>query len=236
MKIKDNINKDLETYKSYAKNRELVIDELPGLYKNYFSIIYISINVLMKVNKFNHISKNETLFRIKLVENLLKTVDLINIKHFKDTDKCFRSVIEAYFKYILEVKRHQIFIENKKRGIFKVDDDMKKLKSVSTSQKIGRLTSFTRNYFKDEFPDIEILYAFYGDLSGSVHISETYTEPLYLLQYEEIQFSEITKNISKYKQILHIIIMNIIDKLEEIYKTMVISREDFAYLQKLFDN
>ncbi|MEY8603518.1 hypothetical protein AALK46_07310 [Staphylococcus nepalensis] len=236
MKIKENINRDLNSYKSFVKNRRLVADELPNLYTNYFSIVYIAINVMLKVDKYKNVSKNENIFRRKLVENLLKTVDLINLKHFKDTDKCFRSIIEAYFKYSLEVKRYQIYVENKSEGIYKASEEMIKLNSVATSQKIGKLTSFTKSYFKDEFPSIETLYDFYGELSGSVHISVDYTEPLYLLQYEEIQYAEIDANMDKYKQILNIIIMDIIAKLEDIYNTKVINREDYVYLKQLFNN
>lgn len=236
MKTKYNIYEDLKSYKSFVKNRKLVSDEFPDLFANYFSIIYISINVMMKVNKYKTVSKNESVFRRKLVESLLKTIDLINIKHFKDADKCFRSLIEAYFKYSLEVKRHQIYIDNKSKGIFKANEEMIKLKSVSTSQKIGKLTSFTKSYLQGEFPGIENLYNFYGDLSGSVHISMEYTEPIYLLQYENIKCKEIYENINKYKEILFIIIMDVIEKLEDIYNTKIINREDYAYLKKLFSD
>ncbi|HAL08897.1 MAG TPA: hypothetical protein DCO67_02895 [Staphylococcus sp.] len=233
MKTKKDILEDLQIYKNHLKQRKLLIDEMPNEYENYFSIIYISINVLLRVEKYEIISKNEKTFRNKIVENLVKTIDLVNLKYIKDTDKAYRSLIEAFFKLMLEVERVKVHNENKSKGIFDATDELRDLKSISTTQKVSKLTSYTQKYFKNEYPDVVKLNEFYSELSGSVHISDQYKEPLYLLKYDDIDLADINENLNKYKLILNIIFDILIPILEKVYNTSVISRENHIYFKKL---
>ncbi|WP_437272720.1 hypothetical protein ACSSAF_06770 [Staphylococcus succinus] len=235
MKIKKDILYDFENYREHLKQRKLLIDEMPNVYENYFSIIYIAINILLKVDKYKTISKNEKIFRTKIVENLVKSIDLINIKYMRDTDKLFRSLIEAFFKLMLESERIKIFNKNKSEGIYSATDEMITLKKVATQNKTGRLTSYTKEYFGKSFPQVEKLYEYYSELSGSVHVSDQYTEPLYLIKYNELEILDICENIHKYITILDIVLDKLILMLEELYNTKVISRENYIYLKQLLN-
>ncbi|MDH9396402.1 hypothetical protein PYM76_01445 [Staphylococcus epidermidis] len=236
MTIKNNIKNDYNNYKKYIKQRELFINSESETFENYFSIIHIIIQILLRQNKYAPLKQSkdyERVLRSKVVENLIKTIEFLNLKHIKDVDKCYRSIIEAFCKYCLEIERIEIYISNCKKGEFKATDLMKELKSISTSQKIGKLTSYTTNYFSKMDPNFNKLYQYYSEFSESVHVSVNYTEPTNLLQYNEIEVKEIENNIKKYKEILKIIGPYFIEKIEKLYDTQIINREEDAYLRSL---
>lgn len=226
---------DLKKYENFIHERKWLIFDYPEVFKNYFSIIHISVNILLKVEKYKTESNNEKLLRRRIVENMIKTVDLINLKHFKDVDKCYRSILEAFFKFSLECERISIHKSNIKKGIYVATPKLKELKSMSNTQKIGRLTSYWREHFKDSFDKTDDLYNMYSILSESVHISYDKDAPLDIKKYEDISSSEILDEIDKYIGILNIISLKCLEILEGLYKTKLMTTEEQIYFEKLLN-
>lgn len=233
MKSKVSIEKDIKLYRNFISNRQYLYDSHYTLFDNYYSIVYLISNAFLKVDKYKSVSINEMKFRRILIENLIRTIDLINLKHFYDVDKCYRSIIEAFFKYLLEIERYKEYEQLKKKNQFKATDRMKELKKISTSYKIGRLTSYTKSLFLMDKPEIKTLYDYYSMLSGSVHVEIRKDHNLEIANYEKVSDEEIYNKLNTYLEILSCITGWMSECIESIYSTSIYIREDKIYLDKL---
>src|SRR5699024_4133849 len=115
MKIKSEIEADLNEYLVLCNNRKKLIDENLDFFRNDFSLVHIIINILLKyktISKEKIWSTTEYKYRKRIVENLIQTIDMINFKDIDSAAKCYRSIIEAHFKYILECERINVYNKN----------------------------------------------------------------------------------------------------------------------------
>lgn len=236
MKIKKEIEVDLNDYRVLCETRKNLIDENPELFKNYFSLVHLTINILLKyqpISKEKIGSSIEYVYRKRIVENIIQTIDMINFKDLDSAAKCYRSIIEAHFKYILECERIKIYNKNTSEGVFEATEELKELKSKVSSHKIGKLTRFVLTYFPGE-EDYILLNEKYSDLSSIVHISSDIDGPLNISQLDYIRTpKEIKLYMKDFIYILEIVIKDIIRYKESIYNSKVITRENFLLLEKL---
>lgn len=201
------IKSDIESYKEYSKSKaDLIVDkryttELESLY----GVMYTLVDVLKSYECIdNRVPIKEYLSKIK--SSVIIAFDLLNENYLQASGLQLRSGIEAFFRSILLVERHYVYLNNVRQRIFGVTEELRTLKSKATAQKIGRLTVFVVNHYTQTsvVKSLEELNDMYSIFSGYSHndLNTGISPRSFLVDYSTINYDETDNFIEDFKKVL----------------------------------
>ncbi len=162
------------------------VEKMKRVYKKIF--IYTTVS-----NKIEllHTRNNLKFFYNECRNNLIISFDLINFNYITSSKQIIRSAIESFFRLTLALEHVIYYNKRVKAKIYDVDEVLRDLKSLQDSHKVGKLTSYTVNYFDTK--SVGIIYnnlnEIYSNLSSSVHVNKTehFTPHKYLSDYNQYE-------------------------------------------------
>ncbi|UAT31318.1 hypothetical protein K7T73_03530 [Bacillus badius] len=181
------------------------IEEMKRVYKK----IYIYTTVSNKVESLKT-KTNLKYFYNECRNNLIISFDLMNFNYITSSKQIIRSSIESFFRLTLSLEQLVYYSERIRNQIYSVDDTLRALKSLQESHKVGKLTSYTVNYFnsKSVRSIYERLNEIYSVLSSSVHVNkaEHFTPHKYLSDYNQYEQEAFDNCLSILEEVSELII------------------------------
>ncbi len=180
-------------------------DEFKNNLKINYKLLYLLANLTPAFQSFDERSKIWKYVN-QCKKDMIIAFDLININYTDSGKRIMRSSIESFFRFSLSTLRHHIYINNCKNGDYSANKELKELKSICDSYKIGKLTSKSKEYFQGTVIEVCInqLNEFYTELSGIVHTNNTelFSPQEYLVEYQVLDAESVSKAIRLYKKIV----------------------------------
>lgn len=197
---------DFKEYISYTEKRpHLNQSNLTMDLKNYYELLFIFSNVIYIFRDLDNKS-NMWDFICETKNDLIICFDLLNMNYHTASKKILRSSIESFFRFSLSLARYEEYKENREQQIFSATDSLRNLKSMVATHKVGKMTTFTLEYFSET----EVANSFvslnriYSSLSGNVHVNskENFTPHRFLSNYLEIKDEDVVDNLKVQKSVL----------------------------------
>ncbi|MCU5461182.1 hypothetical protein OCA96_16130 [Bacillus cereus] len=208
--IKPNWQLDFEHYEKLLRERELFTstdfrEKLIIIYKK----IYLYTTFTNSITELDSRSKIENFFN-ECKNNLIISYDLANVNYINASKQILRSAIESFFRLSLAISKYIEYRENKKNRIFSVTTSLRDLKSMQDSHKVGVLTRYVIDYYKDTpVENLYLnLYTLYSELSGIVHVNkkENFTPHKYLSDYVKFNQAAIESHLAQVEMVIDNII------------------------------
>ncbi|PSA88913.1 hypothetical protein C6371_18420 [Bacillus atrophaeus] len=208
--IKPNWQLDFEHYEKLLKEREFFTStELRERFIIIYKKIYLYTTLTNSITALDSRSKIENFFN-ECKNNLIISYDLSNVNYINASKQILRSAIESFFRLSLAISKYIEYKENKKNGIFSATTSLLNLKRMQDSHKVGALTRYVINYYKDTpVENLYLdLYSLYSDLSGVVHVNkkENFTPHEYLSDYVKFNQAVIESHLVELEMVINNII------------------------------
>lgn len=207
------VESDYFDYIKYTENRtslrtsgfESEIKELYELLYLFSSNIDIYQNLDKKSFMWDYISETKN--------DLIISFDLLNVNYLTASKRILRSAIESFFRFSLCFSRFKEYSCNRANKIYNATDNLKELKSMTDTHKVGKMTNYTKNYFSNSKinKQVESLYNKYSSLSSSVHVNSktNFSPQRFLNEYSSIKNEDVSQNIEVYRDILIDILLSL---------------------------
>lgn len=205
--------RDFNQYLQFVSNRSLYtdsfnLDKLKSVYKKIF--IYTTLS-----NKIESLRTRGNLkyFYNECRNNLIISYDLLNFNYISSSKQILRSAIESYFRLSLALEQINYYDLRKKNGMYTVDDKLRDLKSLQDSHKVGKLTAFLVDYYRNScvYKIFNRLNELYSNLSGNVHVNKQgdFTPHKYLSDYNELQIAVFEEALNILEEVCELIVQGL---------------------------
>ncbi|MCA6741442.1 hypothetical protein [Enterococcus durans] len=200
------VESDYVDYIKYTENRiSLSTSGFENEIKELYDLLYLfssNIDIYQDLDKksfmWEYISETKN--------DLIISFDLLNINYLTASKRILRSAIESFFRFSLCFSRFKEYSQNKENNIYNVTDNLKELKSMTDTHKVGKMTFYTKNYFSNTIINKQVdgLYNKYSSLSSSVHVNSktSFSPQRFLNEYSSVKNEDVSKNIKIYRDIL----------------------------------
>lgn len=232
-------------FESFSNSRETIINSKNTALLESFKQLYLLSDSLYKLLQFspltstrcqNDISKEEKLIQA-IQENLVYAMDLVNLKQFNSASNNYRSIIESTFRLLLLSEHSIINSKIHTTKCYSKDGNQKKIKGLIDTQKVGRLTSFVKEYFSEYEISTEISYLndLYSDFSKTIHTNlGAKNSILYLMALDQQQDDLILEKLHLFSDSLKSITIVIYYSLNSFFSTQSLSSQEFAFLTQIY--
>lgn len=232
-------------FKNFSDSRETITNSTNNKLLGAFKQLYLLSDSLYRLLNFSPISSERNQHDItkenKLIsaiqENIVYATDLVNLKQFNSASNNYRSIIESTFRLLLLTEKCMIEAKILNTHHYSKDESQKKIKRLIDTHKVGKLTSFTSEYFKDYIVGTEVLYlnSLYSEFSKTIHTDlETKSSILYLMALEQQQDELILDKLHLFSDSLKNIIIVIYYSLNHFFNTQSLSSQEFAFITQIY--
>ncbi|AWI12643.1 hypothetical protein CQJ30_11065 [Caldibacillus thermoamylovorans] len=211
IELKKEWERDFEAYELFLKERDYFTNtDLKSNFLKIYQKIFLYTTLTRGICDLDKRSKIQQFF-FECKNNMIISYDLANLNYINASKQILRSCIESFFRLSLGISRYIEYRENKKKGIYTSTKNLKNLRSMQDSHKVGKLTNFVINYYSSEpiNNNVKELYDLYSELSGAVHVNDkdNFTPHRYLLDYSKVNEEQIELLLTKFEVVVNNVII-----------------------------
>lgn len=232
-------------FKTFSDSRKTIVNSTNTKLLESFKQLYLFSNLLYRLLNFSPVSSTlhpnditkENKLILSIQENIVYATDLVNLKQFNSASNNYRSIIESTFRLLLLTEDCMIKSKIAKTHHYSKNENQKKLKRLIDTHKVGRLTSFTSEYFKDHIIGSEVLYlnSLYSEFSKTIHTDLEKDSPiLYLMALEKQKDELILEKLHLFSDSLMSITIVIYYSLNHFFDTQSLSTQEFAFITHIY--
>lgn len=190
--IKENSDRDFRNFVNFNEHRKLykVTKELYALH--YVIYDFLSILVEPKYSLYSSLAKRD----------LVSGLDSLTRGNFISLKRDYRSFIESSIRILAVSYREYIVLKRKSRGIYVSSLQLRELRSLIDTHKIGKFTSGILSKVENSiiYDDVNKVNNIYSQLSRYVHTNENIKNDIAkdlisLVKHSEAEFNEVSEEV-----------------------------------------
>lgn len=242
--IKEKSEKDFDFFVNFNQKRRNTLASQNNIqFKKLYQLNYLIYNILeqfkcalveQKIKEADSKVIKKYIGMIK--RDLVDSLDLINLMHFYAAKRTYRSVIETVLRLAGYSYRMYVYKKRKDNNKYVSTDQLKRLRSIIDTHKIGRFTKGILDEFKDSVvsKNFKILNKYYSDYSNITHTNSLESVDL-STDLNEI-LTKTSDEIGKIITDTYFLLANILLIIyfsEKLLMIDTISMQDFYFMKKL---